>query len=250
MSNKNEKHNVLISFQNVSKSYDGKVVLEQFSLDIHKGEFITVIGTSGCGKTTALKMINGLLIPTNGRVLVNNMNVSETDPITLRRKIGYVIQNIGLFPHLTIEKNIGYVLNLQHTPKKQVKTRVLELVQLVGLPETVLDRYPSELSGGQNQRVGIARALASHPEIMLMDEPFGAVDGITRRKLQKEFKKLQQEMQTTVFFITHDIQEALELGTRVLVMDQGKIIQIGTPTEIVEKPKTDFVAQLTGQKII
>ena len=209
---------------------------------------MTVIGTSGCGKTTALKMINGLLTPSSGKIIVNGADIGNSDPIILRRKIGYVIQNIGLFPHLTIEKNIGYVLNLQHIPKAQIKKRVGELIQLVGLPKNLLDRYPSELSGGQNQRVGIARALASRPEIMLMDEPFGAVDEITRRKLQQEFKKLQQEMQTTVFFITHDIQEALNLGTRVLVMDQGEIIQIGTPEEILQKPKTDFVAQLIGQK--
>lgn len=241
--------NIMISFQKVSKAYDGKTVLDRFSLDVQRGEFITVIGTSGCGKTTALKMINGLLQPDQGTIYVDGQNVQTTDQIALRRKIGYVIQNIGLFPHMTIEKNIGYVLNLQKTPKQQVHKKVAELIELVSLPKDVLDRYPSELSGGQNQRVGIARALAANPEIMLMDEPFGAVDEITRRKLQMEFKKLQHHLQMTVFFITHDIKEALRLGTRVLVMDAGKIIQIGTPEEIKTNPATEFVSTLLSENI-
>ena len=196
----------MISFQNVSKTYNGKTALNHFSLDIYDGELLTVIGTSGCGKTTALKMINRLLQPDTGNIFVNGTNVSAINPVELRRTVGYVIQNIGLFPHMTIEKNIGYILTLVHTPKTEIRQRVNELIQLVHLSQELLKRYPSELSGGQNQRVGIARALAARPKIMLMDEPFGAVDEITRKKLQSQFKQLQQSMKMTVFFITHDIK--------------------------------------------
>ena len=240
----------MISFQNVSKTYNGKTALNHFSLDIYDGELLTVIGTSGCGKTTALKMINRLLQPDTGNIFVNGTNVSAINPVELRRTVGYVIQNIGLFPHMTIEKNIGYILTLVHTPKTEIRQRVNELIQLVHLPQELLERYPSELSGGQNQRVGIARALAARPKIMLMDEPFGAVDEITRKKLQSQFKQLQQSMKMTVFFITHDIKEALLLGTRVLIMDAGEIVQIGTPEEIKSAPKTKFVTDLLADHLI
>mgnify|MGYP006066596941 CR=1 FL=1 len=240
----------MISFQNVSKTYNGKTALNHFSLDIYDGELLTVIGTSGCGKTTALKMINRLLQPDTGNIFVNGTNVSAINPVELRRTVGYVIQNIGLFPHMTIEKNIGYILTLVHTPKTEIRQRVNELIQLVHLPQELLKRYPSELSGGQNQRVGIARALAARPKIMLMDEPFGAVDEITRKKLQSQFKQLQQSMKMTVFFITHDIKEALLLGTRVLIMDAGEIVQIGTPEEIKSAPKTKFVTDLLADYLI
>lgn len=204
-----------------------------------------VIGSSGCGKTTMLKLINGLLKPQSGSVIVNGIDIKDTDRISLRRKIGYVVQDIGLFPHMTIEKNITYVPCLEKkTDVRKLEQEVDDIMILLDLPPALKKRYPGELSGGQKQRVGIARALLAKPQILLMDEPFGAVDEITRKKLQQEIRKIQQTLNVTIVFVTHDIREAIALGTRVLVMDGGNIEQCGSPSEIVEKPATEFVRAL------
>lgn len=234
----------IIRFENVCKSYGEKEILKDLNLYIKKGEFITIIGSSGCGKTTALKLINGLLSPEKGKVYVNNQDISKVDPIQLRRNIGYVIQGVGLFPHINIRKNIGYVLSLNKIEKKLSESIIEKYASIVKLDEELLDRYPSEISGGQKQRVGIARALVSSPDILLMDEPFGAVDEITRKSLQDEISRIHKELNVTIIFITHDIKEALKLGNRVIVMDNGRIHQIGTPEEVVNSPKTSFVEQL------
>lgn len=237
----------MIRFEHVSKSYGANRVLDDLDLSIRKGEFLTVIGSSGSGKTTLLKMINGLLTPDSGRVLVGGKDIAGENLILLRRRIGYVIQGIGLFPHLTVEKNIAYVPELLNGHRKKKTGEAVEkLVRVVGLSPDMLTRYPSELSGGQRQRVGIARALAAGPDILLMDEPFGAVDEITRNLLQTEIARIHRELGVTVVFITHDIDEALRLGDRVLVMKQGKIEQLDTPERIAGEPATPFVRELIG----
>ncbi|MGL5348924.1 MAG: ABC transporter ATP-binding protein [Peptostreptococcaceae bacterium] len=237
----------VIQFENVKKYYNDNLVLDDFNLSISKGEFLTIIGSSGCGKTTVLKMINGLLQPDSGNIYVNGDNIAKINQIELRRKIGYVIQEIGLFPNMNVEKNIGYVPSLSKTKnKKEISQKAKELIGAVGLEEEMLIRYPSELSGGQRQRVGIARALAAKPEILLMDEPFGAVDEITRKLLQDAILKIHKSMNVTIVFITHDIKEALKLGTKVVVMDKGKILQYAPPKQIIEKPKNEFVKALVG----
>lgn len=237
----------IIRFEHIGKTFGENVVLQDFNLDIHKGEFLTVIGSSGSGKTTMLKLINGLSVPTSGRILIDGKDIARENQTLLRRNIGYVIQGIGLFPHMKVKANIAYVPNLlNRRDKERTRQAVERLIELVGLEKEMLDRYPSELSGGQRQRVGIARALAANPEILLMDEPFGAVDEITRQMLQNEIARIHRELGVTIVFITHDIKEALKLGSRVLVMDHGKIEQLGTPEEIRLNPATGFVRQLTG----
>ncbi|MBS6339926.1 ATP-binding cassette domain-containing protein [Eubacterium maltosivorans] len=239
----------IIRFVDVTKAYDDEAILDQFSMDIGKGEFLTIIGSSGCGKTTLLKMINGLLIPDTGTVCVQGQDISKTDLIALRRNIGYAIQGVGLFPHMTVRKNIAYVPSLLNRQNRQkTEAAVARLVKIVGLDQSLLDRYPSELSGGQQQRVGIARSLAAAPEILLMDEPFGAVDEITRRMLQDEILRIHRELGVTIVFITHDIREALKLGTRVAVMDHGGLVQIDTPENIRNHPATDFVKELVSDR--
>lgn len=239
--------NPIIRFEDVSKAYGDNEVLSDFSLDIMKGEFLTVIGSSGSGKTTMLKMINGLLSPTSGTIYVEGKDISKENQTILRRNIGYVIQGIGLFPHMTIRKNIAYVPELINgNDKARTRAAVERLVDVVGLDHSMLDRYPAELSGGQQQRVGIARALAANPDILLMDEPFGAVDEITRKMLQQEIARIHEQLQVTIVFITHDIKEALKLGTRVLVMDSGQVEQVGTPDEITHLPASGFVRELVG----
>lgn len=236
---------IIIRFDHVSKVYGEHVVLKDFSFEITRGEFVTVIGSSGSGKTTMLKMINGLLIPTSGVVYVNGKDISKENQILLRRRIGYVIQGIGLFPHMSVRKNISYVPELLgKQAKKEIGGRVERLMRMVGLEEDMLDRYPAELSGGQRQRVGIARSLAANPEILLMDEPFGAVDEITRKMLQAEIERIHKELEVTIVFITHDIKEALKLGDRVLVMSNGGIEQVGASDEIRNNPATAFVEEL------
>lgn len=237
----------IIRFEHISKTYGENVVLQDFNLDIRRGEFLTVIGSSGSGKTTMLKLINGLSVPTTGRILIDGKDIARENQTLLRRHIGYVIQGIGLFPHMTVKANIAYVPNLLNRRDKERTRRAVErLIQVVGLETEMLNRYPSELSGGQRQRVGIARALAANPDILLMDEPFGAVDEITRQMLQNEIARIHRELGVTIVFITHDIKEALKLGSRVLVMNHGQIEQIGIPDEIYRTPATDFVKQLTG----
>ncbi len=237
-----------IEYRDVCKSYGEKSVLSHLSLKVKRGEFVTMIGSSGSGKTTALKMVNRLLEPTSGTVLVDGRDVRETDPIQLRRNIGYAIQGSVLFPHMTVEDNISYVPNLLNKrDHDRTRKAVHKWMGIVGLPDDLLDRYPSELSGGQQQRVGIARALAASPDILLMDEPFGAVDEITRGQLQAEISRIHRETGITVMFVTHDIGEALRLGTRVLVLDRA-VQQYGTPEEILADPATEFVSQLVSRQ--
>lgn len=237
----------IIQFDHVSKAYGERYVLRDFNLSIKKGEFVTVIGSSGSGKTTMLKMINGLLSPTRGTIYINGKDISQENQTLLRRNIGYVIQGIGLFPHMTVRQNISYVPHLLNRhDKTRTREAVKHLIEVVGLEQEMLDRYPSELSGGQRQRVGIARALAANPEILLMDEPFGAVDEITRKMLQAEITRIHRELEVTIVFITHDIREALTLGNRVLIMQEGHLEQDGSPQEIRQAPQTEFVRELIG----
>lgn len=237
----------MIRLEHVTKSFGRYKALDDVSIVVEEGEFLTVIGRSGCGKTTMLRMINGLQKPDSGKVYAAGEDVGEADLIRLRRKIGYVIQNKGLFPHMTVEKNIIYVPVISgQKDKRQNRKLAEELIGLVGLEREMLDRYPEELSGGQQQRVGIARALASRPKLLLMDEPFGALDEITKRTMQNELLALQKKLGMTVVFITHDIREAMKLGDRVLVMEQGKIAQCDTPENVKKNPADEFVKELIG----
>ncbi|ERJ12143.1 ABC transporter ATP-binding protein [Haloplasma contractile] len=239
----------IITIKDVYKEYEtNKSILKGLNLEIDQGEFIVLVGPSGCGKTTLLKMINKLIPVTSGEIYVEGKNIEEWNTIKLRSSIGYVIQQIGLFPHMTIENNIGYVPSIKGMKKEAYNTRVSDLIHLVGMNDTYLDRYPSELSGGQRQRIGVARALASDPDIILMDEPFGAVDEIARRHLQDELKEIHKKLKKTIVFVTHDIEEALKLGTKIVLMHNGKIEQVGTPEEVVFKPKTPFVKDFFGIK--
>lgn len=232
----------IIQFQQAGKQYNDRYVLQPLTLDIAAGEFISLVGSSGGGKTTMLKLVNGLLLPDTGKVLVMGQDTTQVDLIALRRKIGYVIQGAALFPHLSVADNINYVPGLS---KQKLSADELEyLMQLVDLPAELLQRYPGSLSGGQQQRVGIARALASKPSIMLMDEPFGAVDEITRTVLQDSIQQLHSQLQTTIVFVTHNIREALRLSDRVLILNQGQIQQIGTPDDIVQHPANEYVERL------
>ena len=239
----------MIEFRHVKKAYGDKVILKDFNLSVEKGEFVTIIGSSGCGKTTVLKMVNGLLEPAEGDILVEGVSIREKDQTQLRRNIGYAIQGSVLFPHMTVEQNIAYVPNLLNKrEKKKTGDAVSKWMKIVGLDEEMRERYPAELSGGQQQRVGIARALAASPEILLMDEPFGAVDEITRAQLQTELHQIYEKTGITVMFVTHDISEALKLGTKVLVMDQGKIRQYAPPKELLHHPADEFVGRLVEQE--
>lgn len=238
-----------IEFKHVKKVYGEKVIIDDFNLKITPGEFLTVVGSSGCGKTTILKMINGLIIPDEGQVLVHDQCTQAVDLIELRRGIGYAIQGSVLFPHMTVAQNIAYVPNLLNkNDKKRTYEALSKWMKIVGLDEELIHRYPSELSGGQQQRVGIARALAASPDILLMDEPFGTVDEITRSTLQDEILRIHHQENITIIFVTHDINEALKLGSRVMVMDQGKVVQLASPREILEHPKTEFVRRLVQRK--
>lgn len=245
---KEQNQDAIVRFENVSLSYGQTLVLNDFSLDVKRGECLTIIGSSGCGKTTLLKMINGLLMPDKGQIFVNGQDVRTADQTRLRRGIGYAIQNVGLFPHMTVRQNIAYVPSLSKKwNKKEEEEQTRMLLKTVGLEASMADRYPLELSGGQKQRVGIARALAAKPSLMLMDEPFGAVDSITRKGLQKELKRLHKEMTLTILFVTHDIREALLLGDRVLIMEAGKLVRLGTPEEVKKDPGSDFVVRLLDE---
>ena len=237
-----------IEFKNVTKLYgEGETkAVDDISFEIKEGEFITVLGSSGSGKTTTLKMINRLIREDAGNITFFGEDISGMNEVDLRRKIGYVVQQIGLFPHMTVAQNIATVPELLKWDKKEIQARVKELLELVQLdPNVFADRKPKQLSGGQQQRIGVARALAANPKVMLLDEPFGAVDAITRLQLQNELQKIHKELGDKTFvLVTHDINEAFKLGTRVLIMDKGKICQFDTPREIMRNPKTDFVADL------
>ncbi len=237
----------MISLKHVSKSFDDgqHLAVNNVSLDIHEGETLVLLGSSGSGKTTLLKLTNRLLGLTSGTIEVDGNDIASQDPIALRRSIGYVFQGIGLFPHMTVEENVAMVPRLIGWPSQKRRERAHELLRIVGLdPETYAGRFPEELSGGQQQRVGVGRALAADPAYLLMDEPFGAVDALTRDTLQQEFLKLKQKLNKTTVFVTHDIFEALTLGDRVAVLHAGHLQQIGTREEILQNPATDFVREL------
>ena len=236
----------MITFTHIYKSYNGKEIISDFNLTIESGTFLTIIGTSGSGKTTVLKMINGLVLPDKGEIRIDGKNIADENLIALRRNIGYVIQGNILFPHLSVAENIAYVLVLKNYPKSDISRIVAEKLQLVNLAPELAKRFPHELSGGQQQRVGIARALAANPNIILMDEPFGALDSITRKQLQRELKALHQLSGATIVFVTHDIAEALTLGTKVLVLDKGVIQQYDTPEMIKQHPANELIRELVN----
>lgn len=239
----------MIAFSHVSKKYGECYAVRDVSLDIPKGAFVTVIGSSGCGKTTLLKMINRLLVPDEGEIFLNGRNIADIDTIELRRNIGYAIQEVGLFPHMSVAKNIAYVPGLSKKwDKATEKTEVERLAGITGIGKDLLDRYPSELSGGQKQRVGLARALAADPDILLMDEAFSAVDEITRKYLQDEIKRIHKEIGMNIVFITHDVKEALKLGDIIVVMNEGRIVQYGSAQELMESPADEFVKKLVLQE--
>lgn len=237
----------ILRLEQVSKSYgSGKPVLLDLNLAVEEGELLTILGASGSGKSTLLRILNALIPFEAGWVEVKGKLLSQWDPVTLRREMGYVIQNVGLFPHLTVEGNIGYVLSLMGWKKEAMAERVRELLALTGLSRHLLGRYPRELSGGQKQRVGVARALAARPRILLMDEPFGAVDELTRLQLQKELIQIHRELGVTILLVTHDIGEALRLGTRVLLLQEGRVAQLGTPEELLFRPASSYVREFLG----
>jgi osmoprotectant transport system ATP-binding protein len=239
----------LIRLESVRKQYpNGAVAVRDLTLDVLDGEVTILVGPSGCGKTTILRMINRLIEPTSGKIFLDGTDIAHTDPVELRRGIGYVIQQIGLFPHQTISHNIGTVPRLLGWDRARVAKRVDELMELVGLdPDQFRDEYPSELSGGQRQRVGVARALAADPPVLLMDEPFGAIDPVTRARLQDEFHRLQSELRKTVVFVTHDIDEAVKLGDRIALLNVGGVLeQYDSPAQLLGHPATDFVTSFVG----
>lgn len=239
----------MVEIDNVSKDYpNGNKAVDGVSLTVPKGETLVLVGTSGCGKTTTLKMINQLIKHTSGRILVGGQDVSKMEPVMLRRQIGYVIQQVGLMPHLNIMNNITFVLQITKQPKAMQRERAEEMLNVVGLPTSYLSRFPRELSGGEQQRIGVARALAADPDIILMDEPFGAVDPITRDQLQLELIRLQKKLRKTIIFVTHDIQEAFRLGTRIGVMRAGKLVRLAKPMDLVLHEDDPFVKSFVGTK--
>ncbi|MEU3407213.1 ATP-binding cassette domain-containing protein [Streptomyces sp. NPDC006670] len=238
----------MIRFEHVTKRYpDGTTAVADLSFEVAEGELVTLVGPSGCGKTTTMKMVNRLIEPTSGRILLNGEDISAADPVELRRRIGYVIQQVGLFPHKTVLENTATVPQLTGTPKAKARARAAELLELVGLdPAVFADRYPEQLSGGQRQRVGVARALAADPPVLLMDEPFGAVDPVVRERLQNEFLALQRTVRKTILLVTHDLEEAVRLGDRIAVYGEGTIEQFARPAAVLGAPATDYVASFVG----
>lgn len=236
----------MIRIQGLSKNYGGFPAVQNLDLEICKGELCVLLGPSGCGKSTTLRLINRLLPSDAGRVWINGRDTSEVPPDILRRSLGYVIQNVGLFPHMTVFDNIAVVPRLKKWKKDAIARRVQELLAMTGLPTDYARRYPRELSGGEAQRVGVARALAAEPSVLLMDEPFGALDLLNRRLLQKEFRNLQRRLGTTVLFVTHDVDEALELADTMAVMNQGRIVQWGRPEDFLYRSRDPFIARFLG----
>ena len=238
-----------IRFENVTKQYANaaRPAVDSVSCDVDEGSFVVLLGPSGCGKTTLLKMVNRLYEPTSGTIYLGQQDIREMDATTLRRQIGYVIQQIGLFPHMTVAQNVGIVPDLLNWEPEKIRQRVDELLDLVDLPPVEYrDRYPSQMSGGQRQRVGVARALAGDPDVILMDEPFGAIDAITRTGLQDELIKLQRKLKKTILFVTHDVEEALRLADKIIILKDGRIVQYDTPFNILSHPANQFVYDLVG----
>ena len=236
-----------VEFKHINKQFKNSAyhALDDVSVSIEEGEFVTILGSSGCGKTTMIKMINRLYEPDSGDILLFGKNIHDENPVELRRKIGYVIQQVGLFPHMTVADNIATIPKILKWDKLKIKEETDRMLRLVQLdPDEFRSRYPAQLSGGQQPRVGLARALIANPRIMLLDEPFGAIDAINREILQNELKSIHEKSKCTYLFVTHDIREALKLGTKVIIMNEGKILQYATPDEIVENPVDDFVANL------
>jgi osmoprotectant transport system ATP-binding protein len=231
----------MIEAKNISKKFSNQIAVDDISFKVNEGENLVLLGTSGCGKTTTLKMINRLIEPTSGSIFINQKNIREEGKEILRRSIGYALQNTGLFPHYTVAENIAVVPNLFKWNKEKIKSRVIELMQKLHLSTDYYNVFPNELSGGQQQRVGLARALAADASILLMDEPFGALDPITRTHVRNDFKNLEEFQKKTIVLVTHDVQEAFELADKICLMDKGKIIQTGTPIELLFKPVNDFV---------
>lgn len=241
----------MIEFQNVSKTYKKTTVLSDLDFTIEDGQLVCLIGESGCGKTTTLKMINRLITPTTGKILLNGEDISKKDVIQLRRSIGYVIQQTGLFPHMTVQENIELISKLNKVSTEQIHKKTLEMMEMVGLDaKKYLDRYPTELSGGQQQRIGVARAFMTDPDIILMDEPFSALDPMTRTSLQDELMKLQEQFHKTIVFVTHDMDEAIKIADKICIMDGGHIVQYDTPEQILKHPKNEFVKKFVGPKRI
>jgi osmoprotectant transport system ATP-binding protein len=239
----------MIELAGVSKSFDGgqTLAVRELSLSVNDGETLVLLGSSGCGKTTTLKMINRLIDPTEGTIRIDGEDIFARSPVDLRRHIGYVFQGIGLFPHMTVGQNINVVPKLLGWSKKKFRSRCEELLNMVDLPADFAGRYPDELSGGQQQRVGVARALAADPKYLLMDEPFGALDAVTRDSLQQEVLELKQKLGKTIVFVTHDIFEAITLADRIAVLHDGNLEQLGEPGEIINAPASDFVAELAAK---
>ena len=241
----------MIKVENITKRFKNRTVLKSISFQIEKGEFVSIIGPSGCGKTTLLKMINRLIKPTSGKIYINGENIYDKDPITLRRNMGYVIQQNGLFPHMTIKDNIEIIPKLEKKKSEEIYKRTIELMNMVDLnPDEYLNRYPSELSGGEQQRIGVARAFANDTDIVLMDEPFSAVDPITRADLQNELLNLQSKLNKTIVFVTHDMDEALKLSNKICLMKDGEIIQFDEPEKILKEPENEYVESFVGKNRI
>ena len=241
----------MIKVENITKRFKNRTVLKSISFQIEKGEFVSIIGPSGCGKTTLLKMINRLIKPTSGKIYINGENIYDKDPITLRRNMGYVIQQNGLFPHMTIKDNIEIIPKLEKKNSDEIYKRTIELMNMVDLnPDEYLNRYPSELSGGEQQRIGVARAFANDTDIVLMDEPFSALDPITRADLQNELLNLQSKLNKTIVFVTHDMDEALKLSNKICLMKDGEIIQFDEPEKILKEPENEYVESFVGKNRI
>lgn len=240
----------MIKFEHVTKSYGQKTVLNDLSFEINQGDFVVLIGPSGCGKTTTLKTINRLIEPDRGKVTIDGRDIAKSNPVELRRTIGYVIQQIGLFPNMTVEQNIAAVPKLLKQPKEKWQQAVRDLLQLVGMPyEEYAHKYPNEMSGGQQQRIGVLRALAASPPIVLMDEPFGALDPITRDTLQDEVKRIQKKLKKTIVFVTHDMDEALKMADTIVFMNEGKILQMASPEEMLANPADPLITGFMGKHI-
>ncbi|WP_066313605.1 ABC transporter ATP-binding protein [Bacillus sp. FJAT-29814] len=239
----------MIEFKNIVKKYRTKTIINSFSLNIEAGQLVVFIGPSGCGKTTLLKMINKLVQPTSGQISVNGTDISMMDPIELRRNIGYVIQNTGLFPHMTIKENLELIPKLKGENQESIDRKTVELLELVGLdPKEFIHRYPKELSGGQQQRIGVARAFSTNSDIILMDEPFSALDPVTRSSLQDELFQMQKELNKTIIFVTHDMDEAIKIADKICILKDGDILQYDTPENILKNPANDYVSDFIGKR--